>query len=371
MSRDDSAARSDPRGAGLQLAGLGVRFGDREGLADITMNVAPGERLALVGPSGVGKTSLLRTLAGLAPSVHGTIRVNGRDVGTLPPEQRGIVYLHQAPALFPHLHVLDNIAFPLRLRGKGEDEARAEAEQLLARVDLLGLAARDVRALSGGQRHRVALARALAAAPNVLLLDEPFAALDPALRREVRDTVVALLDARGPAVVVVTHDVDEAVQFAHRMAVLMPSGLVQVDGVEAVLRRPASVAVARFLGLPNIVAGAVDHSGHFESVLGAVPTDAPHGAATMVGAADALIAQPCPAGRGVVESVQMRVQGSVVVVRLGAALLMATPAPGAPLAVNDRVTLMVLPERVSVLPDRAPQSRALATAGDVRAVADV
>jgi ABC-type sulfate/molybdate transport systems ATPase subunit len=186
----------------------------------------------------------------------------------------------------------------------------------------------------------------LAATPDVLLLDEPFAALDPALRREVRDAVVALLDANGPAVVVVTHDVDEAVQFAHRMAVLLPSGLAQVDAVATVLRRPASVAVARFLGLPNIVVGEVDDAGHFTSALGAVPTTAARGPATLVGAADALSARPCSEGTGVVESVQMRVQGSVLVVRCGAERLMATPAPGTTIAAGDRVALSVAADRV-------------------------
>lgn len=364
----DRAARAL---AGLQVTGLGVRFGERDGLAEITLAVAPGERLALVGPSGVGKTSLLRTLAGLVAPVRGTIRVNDRAVETLRPEQRGIVYLHQAPALFPHLHVLDNVAFPMRLRGVSEGDARAAAQQLLERVDLAGYATRHVTALSGGQKHRVALARALAAAPSVLLLDEPFAALDPALRREVRDAVVALLDANGPAVVVVTHDVDEAVQFAHRMAVLMPSGLAQVDAVATVLRRPASVAVARFLGLPNVVVGEVDDAGHFMSALGAVATTAARGPATMVGAADAVSARPSPEGPGVVESVQMRVQGGVLVVRCGAERLMATPAPGTTIAAGDRVALSVDADRVSVLSGRESRQPLRANYDGTRGAADV
>ena len=175
--------------------------------------------MALLGPSGVGKTSLLRAIAGLGTLSSGTVLVDGRDVTAAPPDGRGIVYMHQSPSLFPHLSVLDNVAFPLEVRGVSRSEAaRPTAAELLARVQLRPAASRPPSTLSGGQRHRVALARALAADPAVLLLDEPFASLDPELRAEVREAVVDLLErGEGPAVVLVTHDVDEAAGLADRL----------------------------------------------------------------------------------------------------------------------------------------------------------
>lgn len=344
---------------GLEVRDAQVRFGRAAGLAQLSLQVRRGERLALVGPSGAGKTSLLRAIAGLDALAGGAVIVGGRDVTAQPPEGRRVVYLHQAPSLFPHLSVLDNVAFPLEVRGTTRAEARARAGQLLDAVGLAALAARRGSTLSGGQRHRAALARALAAEPEVLLLDEPFASLDPALRAEVRDTVVALLDARGPAVVVVTHDVDEATGFAHRVAVLLDRRLAQVAPPDALLRAPASVAIARFLGIPNVIPGVRDARGTFTCALGRVEAPGPPGPAMLVARPDAIVAHPD--GTRPVVRCHERVGGAVLVVQLAehtadrrvpmpdGDVALVTPARGRAVQVGDRVRLEVDVARVHIL----------------------
>ena len=258
---------------GLRATGLRVAFGARAGLERIDLAVAAGERLALLGPSGSGKTSLLRTLAGLVEPLAGVVLVDGVDVTTWPPERRGIVYMHQVPSLFPHLSVRENVAFPLEVRGVSRTEAHARADEWLSRVRLGDFGPRPPSALSGGQRHRVALARALAAQPRVLLLDEPFSSLDPELRGDVRDTVLDVLSGLdGPAVVVVTHDVDEASALGDRVAILLGGHIAQAGSPAEVFARPASIAAARFLGTTNLVAASRDDTGHVHSVFGCLPS---------------------------------------------------------------------------------------------------
>ncbi len=377
-------------GNGLTLRDVTVAFGPRVGLRNLSLHVAGGERVALLGPSGVGKTSLLRAIAGLDPVVAGRIDVSGRDVTQVAPERRSVVYLHQTPALFPHLSVLDNVGFPLEVRGVGRAEARERGMALLARVQLTESATRSPSGLSGGQRHRVALARALAAEPDVLLLDEPFAALDPALRAEVRDAVFAMLEAGGargaasptsglgPAVLLVTHDIDEAATLASRVVVLMDSAIAQDDAPAELLARPRDVGVARFLGLPNIIEGVRDAHGLFRSALGTVRSDGSEGRAWFVSRADAILASREDRQRsaadddartivcGEVVSVHDRVGGVTVrvrvrvrdrgqaPVRVGAEEtvdVVAVPERGVALSPGDVVTLRVDLSRVSVTPD--------------------
>jgi putative spermidine/putrescine transport system ATP-binding protein len=332
---------------GLEVLEAQVRFGRLPGLEGLSLQVARGERVALVGPSGGGKTSLLRAIAGLDALAGGRIVVGGHDVTAAAPEARRVVYLHQAPSLFPHLSVLDNVAFPLEVRGTDRVAARRRAHVLLEGVGLAPLAARRGASLSGGQRHRAALARALAAEPEVLLLDEPFAALDPALRAEVRDTVVALLDARGPAVVLVTHDIDEASGFAHRLAVLLDRRLVQVAPPTDLLRAPASVDVARFLGIPNIVRGVRDGDGTFVSPLGRCPSLGATGAAVLVARPDAIVASP--GGEWFIESRHERIGGTVLRVRREELVVTVTPVRGGELRVGDRVRLEVDMARAHII----------------------
>lgn len=345
---------------GVVVRDAHVLFGARVGLRDVSLHVRAGERLAVLGPSGVGKTSLLRAIAGLDGLAAGSIIVNGIDVTTVAAERRGIVYLHQSPSLFPHLSVQDNVGFPMEIRGATRRVARKRAGILLERVQLSAFVERAPATLSGGQRHRVALARALAASPSALLLDEPFAALDPELRSDVRSAVLALLgDERAPATIVVTHDIDEAVSIAHHVAVLLDGRVAQHATPATLLAQPASLAVARFLGLPNIVAGVSDGAGVVTSPLGTFASALVAGPAVLVSRADAIRAQrvsmyqPDVSTHGLpqahIVAVHERVGGIMLRVRIDAQELSVVPIDGAPFAPGDVVTLHVDRARIHVL----------------------
>jgi putative spermidine/putrescine transport system ATP-binding protein len=337
---------------GLQLSRASVPFGGKQGLEDVNLEVARGERIALLGPSGVGKTSLLRAIAGLGTLSSGAVHVDGRDVTAAPPESRGVVYMHQAPSLFPHVSVLDNVAFPLDVRGVPRSAARAAASQLLERVRLGAAASRPPSTLSGGQRHRVALARALAANPAVLLLDEPFSSLDPELRADVREAVVDLLErGEGPAVMLVTHDVDEAAGLADRLVVLLRGRVAQVGRPGEILASPKSAAIARFLGLPNLMRGVRDQHALVTCALGAFEAPGPAGPVVVaaIGGAVRVRAVQGAAPTGTVRAVLNRVSGTVVRVDVNGERLVAVPAPDLPLVVGASVDVLVEPAGLHVI----------------------
>jgi ABC-type sulfate/molybdate transport systems ATPase subunit len=231
------------------------------GLANVNCSVESGQCLAVLGASGGGKSSLLKSLAGLHVMRRGQILVNGRDVTALPPEQRSIVYLHQEPVLFPHLSVMENVAFPLTLRGVQKRDASRRAIEWLDKLQVANVSYNAADALSGGQRHRVALARALCAEPAVLLLDEPLASLDPAVRRDVR---AALLDARaacGAAMILVTHDLDDALAIATQMSLIDWMSLTPPQRPAAVVQAPPSLEAARLVGVFAEINGDVFEDG--------------------------------------------------------------------------------------------------------------
>ena len=267
----------------LAVRGLAVPFGDGgagavHGLRDITFSVSGGDCLAVLGVSGSGKSSLLRALAGLQRCDAGVIFVNDRDVTALRPEQRSVVYLHQEPVLFPHRTVVGNVAFPLQVRGVGTREAALRAMEWLARLQVDALSMRMPDQLSGGQRHRVALARALCAEPAVLLLDEPLASLDSAVRRDVGDALHAARQASGAAMVLVTHDLDDALAIATRILTLGAGTQTALDAPDALLAAPPSLAVARLLGIYAEVPGEVvqgANSALFRWAGGVVPLAGP------------------------------------------------------------------------------------------------
>jgi ABC-type sugar transport system ATPase subunit len=338
----------------LAVEEVAVGFGDRIGLADITFSVTLGGRLALVGPSGVGKTTLLRGVAGLAPITRGRITVAGRDVASLPPEARDVVYLHQTPMLFPHLSVGENVAFPLRVRRLDGGEVSRRMRQALELVRLTDFERRMPRTLSGGQRHRVALARALVARPTVLLLDEPLSSLDPTLRDDIRAAIVTLQTEYGAALVVVTHDLDEAALLGDRVGVLLDGALRQIAGPAELFAHPASLEVARFLGIPNAVPGQLYPDGRFESVLG---TLRPTGSAVRPGPAVAVfrpeaiaIADGSPLLARVAE-IRHRARETTAVVRLADTVLEMRLAPSQRPRLGDTISLALDPAAITLLPD--------------------
>jgi iron(III) transport system ATP-binding protein len=243
----------------LQLEDIHHRFGESEILKGITLSVAPGEIVCLLGPSGDGKTTLLRIAAGLTPLQQGRVVVGGRVVAEpgreVPPEERGVGLLFQDFALFPHLSVLDNVAFGLTaLKGAAR---RDRAMAMLGRVGMERFASAMPHTLSGGQQQRVALARALAPQPKVLLLDEPFSGLDARLRDRVRDDTLHVLQAEGIAVLMVTHDAEEAMFMADRMAILHRGVIAQSGPPADIYLHPATPFVASFLGEVNRLPGQV------------------------------------------------------------------------------------------------------------------
>jgi putative spermidine/putrescine transport system ATP-binding protein len=232
------------------------------GLAGVTFAVAGGDCLAVLGESGSGKSSLLRTLAGLQPTVRGDVLVNGREVSALPPEHRNVVYLHQEPVLFPHLSVLDNVAFPMVVRGVERKVAERKALGWLERLQGGGFNGFFPQSLSGGQRHRVALARALCAEPDVLLLDEPLASLDPEVRRDVRAALLEARKASGAAMVLVTHDLEDALAVATHVSAIEWATLTTPSEPSALLQSPPSLGVARLLGVYAEIRGEIVTAGN-------------------------------------------------------------------------------------------------------------
>jgi len=224
-----------------------------EVLRGVTLHVAARERFVLLGPSGSGKTTLLRLVAGLETPDAGDVRLGNASLLGRPAEQRGFGVVLQDPLLFPHLSVAGNVAFGLRMRGVRAGSARERVREVLERVGLPGFEQRRPSQLSGGQAQRVALARALVTNPDVLLLDEPFSALDAPLRRSLRAWLVSLQRSAGTTMVFVTHDQEEAVAVADRVGLLIDGKLAQVGTPESLYARPASERVARFFGGVNFL----------------------------------------------------------------------------------------------------------------------
>ncbi|WP_431284313.1 ABC transporter ATP-binding protein [Humitalea sp. 24SJ18S-53] len=256
----------------LALTGVHHAYGERKVLRGVDLTVAAGEIVCLLGPSGDGKTTMLRLVAGLEPLQTGMIDIAGRRVAEpgreIAPEKRSVGFVFQDYALFPHLTVADNVGFGLR--GVGRGDRRARVQEALARVGLADFARAWPHTLSGGQQQRVALARALAPRPAVLLLDEAFASLDARLREQVRDDTLHVLQEAGIATLLVTHDAEEALFMADRIA-LMRDGRIEQLGTPADLYlRPVTRFVATFLGEVNRLPALVTR-GVAVTALGAVP----------------------------------------------------------------------------------------------------
>lgn len=241
----------------IRIEGVSKRFGDFTAIDDIALDIYPQEFFALLGPSGCGKTTLMRMLAGFETPSAGRITIDSVDMADVPPNKRAVNMMFQSYALFPHLSVWDNIAFGLKRDGLDKDKIGARVDEMLKLTQLGILARRKPHQLSGGQRQRVALARAMAKGPKLLLLDEPLGALDKKLRQETQFELMDIQEKTGTTFVIVTHDQEEAMTVASRVAVMDQGKLVQVDTPDRIYEAPKSVYVADFIGDVNLIEGRV------------------------------------------------------------------------------------------------------------------
>ncbi len=236
-------------------------YGPVRAVDGVSLTVAPGAFTTILGPSGSGKTTMLSLLAGIAHPDSGTIRIGGRDVTWSPARQRNVGLVFQSYALFPHMTVFDNVAFPLRIRQLGRAEVEQRVAQALETVRLGGFERRKPHQLSGGQQQRVALARAIVFQPDILLLDEPLAALDRKLREEVRVELRRLQRELKITTILVTHDQDEALSLSDHVVVLHQGQVQQIDSPTDIYHRPRNRFVADFLGIANFLEGQAQPGG--------------------------------------------------------------------------------------------------------------
>ncbi|UFN48729.1 sulfate/molybdate ABC transporter ATP-binding protein [Roseomonas sp. OT10] len=346
---------------GVEVTGVSRRFGEALALDRVDLSVRPGEFAALLGPSGSGKTTLLRILAGLDFPDSGAVRIGGTDVATLPARERGIGFVPQNYALFRHMTVFENVAFGLRVRPRATRPAAAaiaaRVRRLLELVAIPQLERRYPDQISGGQRQRVALARALAIEPALLLLDEPFSALDAQVRKDLRQWLRGLHDRLGITSVLVTHDQDEAMEIADRVAVLRDGRVAQVDTPAMLLRRPADAFVAGFLGEANrldcTLRGGQAHFGALP--LAPLATTLPDGPGIAFVRPGDLLAAPAAAGGWRVRAARPDARGIRLQVEAGAQgpVLDALPEPAwRDPASGDACSLRLLAASVFPVADR-------------------
>ena len=245
----------------LRLDGVSKEFGAFSALRDIRLDVTQGEFVCFLGPSGCGKTTLLRIIAGLEVQSAGTVRQGTRDISRLPPAQRDYGIVFQSYALFPNLSVFDNVAYGLVNKGHARQTIRARVAELLKLVGLAEAGAKYPSQLSGGQQQRIALARALATSPGLLLLDEPLSALDALERVRLRQEIRSLQQRLGVTTIMVTHDQEEALSMADRIVVMNHGVIEQVGSALEIYREPASPFVADFVGKVNVLAGTAEEGG--------------------------------------------------------------------------------------------------------------
>jgi len=237
----------------IELKSVTKRFGDVTAVDGVSFTVAEGELVALLGPSGGGKTTVLRMIAGLEMPTSGDVIIRGQRMNDVPVQQRNIGFVFQSYALFKTMSVADNIAFGLKIKKWKKSDIATRVEELLELFGLQGLGRRYPHQLSGGQRQRVAIARALAPKPSVLLLDEPFGAVDAKIRQELRDWLVHLHDELNVTTVFVTHDQEEAMEVSNRIVIFSRGLLEQIGTPREVYEQPASEFVARFIGVMNVL----------------------------------------------------------------------------------------------------------------------
>jgi iron(III) transport system ATP-binding protein len=348
MSSSDRPAPHDPAAVLLQAEGLVRHFpeADTPAVHGVSFSVREGELLALLGPSGCGKTTTLRMTGGFERPDAGRLLLGDRDITRLPPEKRGIGFVFQDYALFPHLNVFENVRFGLRDRPA--QAARDRVADMLDMVNLADLADRMPHQLSGGQQQRIALARTLAMAPPLVLLDEPFSNLDAAMRVETRQEVRSLLKRAGSAAILVTHDQEEALALADRIAVMDAGRICQIGTPDEVYRAPFNEFVARFIGRSNIMDGLA--SGQFaDTAIGRLPIDrVRHGPVKIAVRPEQIVLTPrtvaslpheADAAEGVVVGREFRGHDQLYWVRTDAHSLVALAGPNTMIAIGTAVRL--------------------------------
>jgi len=254
-----SSAVAPHAGAAVRIEDVVRVYGDVQAVNGITLDVAPGEFFTLLGPSGSGKTTTLQLIAGFQTPTAGEIYLDGVRITAVPPFRRGIGVVFQSYALFPHLTVFENIAFPLRIRKTPRAEIRSRVDEALEAVKLAGYGGRQIGQLSGGQQQRVAVARAIVFGARLLLMDEPLGALDARLRKEMQTELKRLQAHLGVTVIYVTHDQEEALVMSDRIAVIRSGRVEQVARPDVMYRAPATRFVAEFIGDANVVTARVEH----------------------------------------------------------------------------------------------------------------
>jgi ABC-type Fe3+/spermidine/putrescine transport system ATPase subunit len=240
----------------IRLDSVSVRYDEDLAVNDLDLTINSGERFVLMGPSGSGKSTVLRAVAGLEPLETGTVEIDGKDVTTLPPHRRAVGLMFQEYALFPHLSVIDNVGYGLRMIGMDRSTARQKASALLVLAGLQGFETRKPDTLSGGERQRVALLRTLAPEPSLVMLDEPLGSLDLALREDLLAQMRTIVTELGATTLYVTHDRTEAFAFGERLAIMRHGRIVRTGTPEQVWDDPQTTFVARFIGHPNVLTGA-------------------------------------------------------------------------------------------------------------------
>jgi putative spermidine/putrescine transport system ATP-binding protein len=274
----------------VALKGVSYRYpGGTAGVNDLDLTIAPGELVVCIGPSGCGKTTLLRLIAGFLVPDRGAIRLEGRDVSALPTRVRECGIVFQSYALFPHMNVWENVAYPLRVRGVPVDVRRQRALAILEQVGLAGFADRATAQLSGGQQQRVALGRALVFRPKALLLDEPLSALDAATRMSTRDEIRRIQREHAIASLLITHDQDEALSLADRVVVMRDGRIVQDAPPQSIYDAPANDFVANFVGRANLIDGTAAGPDRVNTPIGQLATRV-HGRA--IGATLRMLVRP-------------------------------------------------------------------------------
>jgi putative spermidine/putrescine transport system ATP-binding protein len=351
MTSHASASALSRPGTTVEFSGVIKQYPGHRALDGLDLRIEPGEFVALLGPSGCGKTTALRSLAGLEVVTAGTVSVDGTDVSRTPVNQRDMGMVFQSYSLFPHMTVQDNVEFGLRMRRTPAAERRRLAAETLELVGLGDRGGRYAHQLSGGQQQRVALARALVTRPRVLLLDEPLSALDAKVRVQLRDEIRRIQQELGITTLFVTHDQDEALAVADRVAVMRNGRIEQIGTPEELYSRPVTAFVADFVGQSNRIAGTA--SSGVVSVLGQslrVRTDGLAGNVLCFVRPEDVRLDPAGAGggaRGTVIGSSFHGSFRRTTVRVGSTSVVAQHAAALVFAPGDEVTLMVTATEVT------------------------